>query len=135
MAKIITRKANTIIVNRFIVGKALDAFRTLVSEHNGEIGLTETKLYKATFKDTKTATLVADALNRAYDEHNVRMPEPKKAKGSAPKTEKTDEPKYIKALKPLAGKGKSANKDAAARLRAIGLEPNGEAWNYWTSIR
>ena len=97
MAKIITTNKNEIIVNRFIVGKALDAFRTLVTEHKGEIGLTETKLYKATFKTNKTAKLVADTLNAQYDEHNVRMPEPKKAKGSATEPKKLTLNAFVKA--------------------------------------
>ena len=86
MAKIITRSNNTIIANRFLVGKALNALRTLVTDHNGEIGVGSNGFYKATFEDKETATAVANALNAQYDANGVRMPEPKKAKGSA-KTE------------------------------------------------
>lgn len=138
MAKIITTNKNEIIVNRFIVGKALDAFRTLVNEHKGEIGLTETKLYKATFKTNKIAKLVATALNAQYDEHNVRMPEPKKAKGSVP-TKPTEKPHWQKGLDDLATlfkrDRKTANREASAFLRANGLQPAGEAWDYWKSVR
>jgi hypothetical protein len=138
MAKIITTNKNEIIVNRFLVGKALDAFRTLVTEHKGEIGLTETKLYKATFKTNKTAKLVATALNAQYDEHNVRMPEPKKAKGSAP-TKPTEKPHWQKGLDEIATlferDRKIANREASAFLRANGLQPAGEAWDYWKSVR
>jgi hypothetical protein len=80
MKNIITRNANTINANRFLVGKALDAFRTLVTEHNGEIGIGSNGFYKATFEDKETATRIASTLNAQYAEHGVRMPEPKKAK-------------------------------------------------------
>lgn len=84
MKNIITRNANTINANRFLVGKALDAFRTLVTDHNGEIGIGTNGFYKATFEDKETATRIADTLNAQYAEHGVTMPKPKSAKGTAP---------------------------------------------------
>jgi hypothetical protein len=136
MAKIITRTNNTIIANRFLVGKALDAFRTLVTDHNGEIGIGTNGFYKATFEEKETATRIADKLNALYDEHNVRMPEPKKAKG---KTEKTEKPLWQKGLDEIATlferDRKIANREASAFLRANGLQPAGEAWDYWKSVR
>lgn len=96
MKNIITRNANTIIANRFLVGKALDAFRTLVTENRGEIAIGSNGFYKATFEDNTNATFVARMLNERYAEHGVTMPEPKKAKG---KTE------------PRKGKGKTTLND------------------------
>jgi len=43
--------------------------------------------------------------------------------------------KLLKKLDKLAGKGKSANKQAAAIIREFGIEPNGAEWDYWKSIR
>jgi hypothetical protein len=84
MAKIITRSNKTINANRFLVGKAHTVFETLVTDHNGKIAIGTNGFYQATFEEKETATRVADALNRVYDEHGVRMPKPKKAKGTAP---------------------------------------------------
>lgn len=135
MANIITRNANTITVNRFIVGKARTALLELVTEHKGVIAINNNGFYEATFPTEQTAKSVKTLLGARYRAHNVRMPEPKKVKGNSDKTEKTAEPKYIAIVKPFAGKGKSANKDVAAALRAAGMEPTGEAWAYWQSVR
>lgn len=138
MANIITRKTNTIIANRFLVGKALDAFRTLVTDHNGKIDYGTNGFYKATFEEKETATRIADALNALYAEHGVTMPKPKKAKGSAP-TKPTEKPHWQKGLDEIATlferDRKIANREASAFLRANGLQPAGEAWDYWKSVR
>lgn len=84
MKNIITRTNKTIHANRFLVGKALDAFRTLVTDHNGKIDLGKNGFYQATFDEVETATRITDTLNAQYAEHGVTMPKPKKAKGSAP---------------------------------------------------
>ena len=137
MANIITRNANTVTVNRFIVGKARTALITLATDHNAQIDIDRNKHYKVTLETVGIAKDFATALARIFREHNVTMPEPTKGKGSATPTEKTEEPKWQKALKPLAGKGTKANKDAAAILRKHGLKPliGEEGWDYWASIR
>ena len=84
MANIITHKGKTISANCFLYGKAGNAFRTLVTDHNGKIGLGKNGFYKATFSETETATRACDALNAMYAEHGFVMPEPKHAKGNAP---------------------------------------------------
>ena len=136
MANIITRNANTITVNRFIVGKARTALITLATDHNAKIDIDRNKHYKVTLETAGIAKDFATALARIFREHNVTMPEPKKAKGDAPKTEK---PHWQKGLDDLAptykGNHKTANHEASAFLRSCGLEPAGEAWDYWKSIR
>lgn len=78
-----------------------------------------------------------EALAEYAEEDEPKQAEPKKAPSSPKKSKgnKPTEPKYVKILEPFAGKGKSMNKPVAAALREAGMEPTGEAWAYWQSIR
>ena len=129
----------TATANEFLRGQAYTRAKALASEHNCVAtdiivkidGKTEKRL-KVTAK-TKTDR---DAFVNAYEPEYAKAHKAyTKAKGKVTPTEKTKKPLWQKELKALAGKGSSANKDAAAILRAHGIVPNGKEWDYWKSIR
>ena len=140
---IITTNGNSIAAQAYAYGQAYNAFKALVTEHNGTVTQIETpfgKRLQGNFDDEKIAKKVATALNKRYASVKWapvldcdRTIKPTPADGDAP----TENPKWQKALDKLAGKGKSANKQAAEIIRAHGMKAliGEEGWTYWEGIR
>lgn len=127
----------------FVAPKAYKRALELINEFNGTITSEDKKPIVALFKSKAQAQKFLDQFESEYTAAHAAyvtskpVDEPKKTK-SAPKKvkgNKPTEPKYVKILEPFAGKGKSMNKPVAAALREAGMEPTGEAWEYWQSIR
>lgn len=141
---LINRTKNTISATAHLPYGAYKALVQLAQDHNAEIGKTSKGFLTVTFDEVKTAENVVTRFRADYAEaHKAYMSA--KASEPAPVSEQEAKPhkpangkgnaKVLKKLDKLAGKGKSANKQAAAVIREFGIEPNGAEWDYWKSIR
>jgi hypothetical protein len=128
-----TQSKLTLTAKIFRMGKPYSFATELARKYNATIGKNSKGLFTVTFACEKDR----DAFRREYDAWYDfdKYPLTSPVKKTEPEQAKGDVPDFKKALKPFAGKGKSANHDAADALRAIGLAPVGEPWDYWQSIR
>ena len=133
----IKRNKNTITQCTRMPYGAYRALRTLATDHNAKIVEAENGYLTLTFDEVKTAEQVANKFRAEYAEAHaayVPKPAPTPTQEAKPRDGKGNA-KLLKKLDKLAGKGKSANKQAAAIIREFGIEPNGAEWDYWKSIR
>lgn len=132
----------------FVAPKAYKRALELINEFNGTITSEDKKPIVALFKSKAQAQKFLDQFESEYTVAHIsyeatkvaeapKKAEPEKTKSSPKKSKgnKPTGPKYVKILEPFAGKGKSMNKPVAAALREAGMQPTGEAWEYWQSIR
>jgi hypothetical protein len=142
---LIKRTQNTLTATAYLPYGAYKALAQLAKDHNTEIAKTAEGFATVTFSSAKTAESVAKKFRADYAEAHAAYvsahtsepaPAPKQeAKPHKPTTNGKGNAKVLKKLDKLAGKGKSANKQAAAVIREFGIEPNGAEWDYWKSIR
>ena len=143
MSKFVTknnRKTFVATASCFFAGKMRTSALALADKYEGkveEIKIDEQPRYKFIFDEIENRDKFVASFDRAYAKaHKKNSSSPKKK--TAPKkkvAEGKGNTKMMKELNKLAGMGKSANKQAAAIIRKYGLEPNGEVWEAWKSIR
>ena len=136
------RRASTVTANTFLVGQMRASAIALCAKYEGKSEIVTVKnkpRYRFTFIDKSHATKFVDEFNKGYNKATASKPAPAPEKKPTPKKKPTApklEPWQIE-IRKYAGKGKSANGEVSAVLKAMGFTGTygSREWDYWTSIR